>query len=344
MLNGTPFTRAYGLRGGCAGGLPRGRVVEVFGPEASGKTTLALHAVASAQAAGGNAVFVDAEHALDTRYAEQLGCDVDNLVVAQPDTGEQALEVVDTFVRSASVDIVVVDSVAALVPRAELEGEMGDPHMALQARLMSQALRKLTHSLARSNTLILFLNQIRSKVANFGYGPSEVTPGGNALKYYSSVRLDIRRTGSIKGKGDEIVGNKVRVKVAKNKLAPPFRTVEMEIDFGRGISWEGELLDVALEQGIMTRSGAYHKLEGKTVGRSRDIAKQTLREDHELVAQLEAKCRAALFPEEAEAKVEETPKAAEGNTPEGLEAGDESPPPILEDEEIAVEAGKRAEA
>ena len=261
------------------GGLPKGRVVEIYGPEASGKTTLALHAVAAAQAAGGNAVFVDAEHALDTRYASKLGCDVGALVVAQPDTGEQALEVVDTFVRSASVDVVVVDSVAALVPRAELEGEMGDAHMALQARLMSQALRKLTHSLARSNTLIIFLNQIRSKVNTFGYGPNEVTAGGNALKYYSSVRLDIRRIGSVKGKGDEVVGSQVRIKVAKNKLAPPFKTVELEIDFGRGLSWEAELIDVAAKHGIVAKAGAFFKYKDQVIGQGKEAAKRRLRED-----------------------------------------------------------------
>eukprot|EP00898_Chlorokybus_atmophyticus_P007770 jgi/Chlat1/7995/Chrsp7S07753 len=259
------------------GGLPRGRVTEIYGPEASGKTTIALHAVAEAQKQGGTCLFVDVEHALDQNYARALGVNTDELLVSQPDSGEQALDVVDKILRSNSVDAVVVDSVAALVPRAELEGEMGDAHMALQARLMSQALRKLTHSISTSQAACIFLNQIRSKLSTFsGFGgPTEVTAGGNALKFYATVRLDIRRIASLKT-NDKVTGNTVRVKVAKNKLAPPFRQVQFDIEFGRGISQDGELLDIALQEGIITKSGAWYAHEGTNFAQGREKGKQYL--------------------------------------------------------------------
>ena len=271
------------------GGLPKGRVVEIFGPESSGKTTLTLHAIAEAQKAGGTAAFIDAEHALDPVYAKKLGVDIDNLIVSQPDTGEQALEIADTLVRSNAVDILVIDSVAALVPRAEIEGEMGDSHVGLQARLMSQALRKITGSISRSNCLVIFINQIRMKIGVM-YGSPETTTGGNALKFYASVRLDIRRTGQIKDRED-IVGNTTRVKVVKNKVAPPFKQVEFDIMYGEGISKTGELLDIGVKAGLVEKSGAWFSYDSIRIGQGRENAKNWLRENPEMAAKLEASIR-----------------------------------------------------
>jgi recombination protein RecA len=271
------------------GGLPKGRVVEIFGPESSGKTTLTLHAIAEAQKAGGTAAFIDAEHALDPVYAKKLGVDVDNLIVSQPDTGEQALEIADTLVRSNAVDILVIDSVAALVPRAEIEGEMGDTHVGLQARLMSQALRKITGSISRSNCLVIFINQIRMKIGVM-YGSPETTTGGNALKFYASVRLDIRRTGQVKDRED-IVGNATRVKVVKNKVAPPFKQVEFDIMYGEGISKTGELLDIGVKAGLVEKSGAWFSYDSIRIGQGRENAKTWLRENPEMAAKLEASIR-----------------------------------------------------
>ena len=275
------------------GGLPRGRVVEIYGPESSGKTTLTLQAVAECQKVGGTAAFVDAEHALDPVYAKALGVNVDDLLVSQPDTGEQALEITDMLVRSGAVDIVVVDSVAALTPKAEIEGEMGDSHVGLQARLMSQALRKLTANIKRSNTLVIFINQIRMKIGVM-FGNPETTTGGNALKFYSSVRLDIRRTGAIK-KGDEIVGNETRVKVVKNKVSPPFRQAEFEIMYGAGISREGEVIDLGVKQGLIDKSGAWYSCQGERIGQGKENVKQYLRDNPELMQKLEAQIREALL-------------------------------------------------
>jgi recombination protein RecA len=267
------------------GGLPRGRVVEIYGPESSGKTTLALHAVAEAQRAGGVAAFVDAEHALDPIYARKLGVDVDNLVVSQPDTGEQALEITDTLVRSNAVDVLVIDSVAALVPRAEIEGEMGDSHVGLQARLMSQALRKLTGSISKSRCLVIFINQVRMKIGVM-YGNPETTTGGNALKFYASVRLDIRRTGQIKDR-DEIIGNTTRVKVVKNKLAPPFKQVEFDIMYGEGVSKLGEVLDLGVKAGLVEKSGAWFSYDSIRIGQGRENAKAYLKENPEIATRIE---------------------------------------------------------
>ncbi|MEC8280664.1 MAG: recombinase RecA, partial [Pseudomonadota bacterium] len=253
------------------GGLPRGRIVEIYGPESSGKTTLALHVVAEAQKTGGTCAFVDAEHALDPSYARKLGVDIDELLISQPDAGEQALEIADTLVRSGAIDVLVIDSVAALVPKAELEGEMGDSHVGLQARLMSQALRKLTSSIAKSNCLVIFINQIRLKIGVM-FGSPETTTGGNALKFYASVRLDIRRIGAIKDR-DEVVGNQTRVKVVKNKMAPPFRVVEFDIMYGEGISKMGEVLDLGVNAGIVEKSGAWFSYDGQRVGQGRENAK-----------------------------------------------------------------------
>ncbi|MGL5839828.1 MAG: recombinase RecA [Sphingorhabdus sp.] len=272
------------------GGLPKGRVVEIFGPESSGKTTLTLHAIAEAQKLGGTAAFIDAEHALDPVYAKKLGVDIDNLIVSQPDTGEQALEIADTLVRSNAVDILVIDSVAALVPRAEIEGEMGDSHVGLQARLMSQALRKITGSISRSNCMVIFINQIRMKIGVM-YGSPETTTGGNALKFYASVRLDIRRTGQIKDKED-IVGNATRVKVVKNKVAPPFKQVEFDIMYGEGISKTGELLDIGVKAGLVEKSGAWFSYDSTRIGQGRENAKTWLRENPDHAARLEAAIRA----------------------------------------------------
>ncbi|HYM19125.1 MAG TPA: recombinase RecA [Micropepsaceae bacterium] len=273
------------------GGLPRGRVVEIYGPESSGKTTLALHAVAEVQKKGGVAAYVDAEHALDPGYAKKLGVDIDELLISQPDTGEQALEITDTLVRSGGVDIVVVDSVAALTPKAELEGEMGDQLPGLQARLMSQALRKLTGSISKSNTIVLFINQIRMKIGIM-FGNPETTTGGNALKFYASVRLDIRRIGAIKDR-DEVIGNQTRVKVVKNKVAPPFRQVEFDIMYGHGISKSGELLDLGCKAGVVEKSGAWFSYDGERIGQGRENAKQYLEANKDAAAKIEAAIRAS---------------------------------------------------
>jgi recombination protein RecA len=271
------------------GGLPRGRIIEIYGPESSGKTTLALHAIAEAQKIGGTAAFVDAEHALDPVYARKLGVDIDELIVSQPDTGEQALEIVDTLVRSNAVDVLVIDSVAALVPRAEIEGEMGDSHVGLQARLMSQALRKLTGSISRSRCTVIFINQVRMKIGVM-YGNPETTTGGNALKFYASVRLDIRRTGQIKDR-EEIVGNATRVKVVKNKVAPPFKQVEFDIMYGEGISKIGEILDLGVKAGIVEKAGAWFSYDSVRIGQGRENAKTFLKENPELCAKLESAIR-----------------------------------------------------
>ena len=271
------------------GGLPRGRIVEIYGPESSGKTTLALHAIAEAQRAGGTAAFVDAEHALDPVYAKKLGVDIDELIVSQPDTGEQALEITDTLIRSNAIDVLVVDSVAALVPRAEIEGEMGDSHVGLQARLMSQALRKITGSISRSRTLVIFINQLRMKIGVM-YGNPETTTGGNALKFYASVRLDIRRTGQIKDR-DDIVGNTTRVKVVKNKVAPPFKQVEFDIMYGEGISKVGEILDLGVKAGVVEKSGAWFSYDSVRIGQGRENSKTYLRENPEMTAKLERAIR-----------------------------------------------------
>jgi recombination protein RecA len=271
------------------GGLPRGRIIEIYGPESSGKTTLALHAIAEAQRRGGTCAFIDAEHALDPTYARKLGVDVDNLLISQPDAGEQALEIADTLVRSGAVDVLVVDSVAALVPRAELEGEMGDSHMGLHARLMSQALRKITGSVSRSNSMLIFLNQIRMKIGVM-FGNPETTTGGNALKFYASLRLEIRRIGQIKER-DEVVGNQTRVKVVKNKLAPPFRQVEFDIMYGEGISKVGELLDLGVKAAIVEKSGAWFSYDSQRIGQGRENAKQFLRDHRSLADAIEAKVR-----------------------------------------------------
>jgi recombination protein RecA len=272
------------------GGLPRGRIVEIYGPESSGKTTLALHAIAEAQKNGGTAAFVDAEHALDPAYAKKLGVNIDELIVSQPDTGEQALEITDTLVRSNAIDVLVIDSVAALVPRAEIEGEMGDSHVGLQARLMSQALRKITGSISRSRTLVIFINQIRMKIGVM-YGNPETTTGGNALKFYASVRLDIRRTGQIKDR-DDIVGNTTRVKVVKNKVAPPFKQVEFDIMYGEGVSKVGEILDLGVKAGIVEKSGAWFSYDSVRIGQGRENAKTYLRENPEVCDRLEKAIRA----------------------------------------------------
>jgi recombination protein RecA len=274
------------------GGVPRGRVTEVYGPESSGKTTLALHLIASGQKAGGIAAFIDAEHALDAEYARKLGVDVDNLLVSQPDTGEQALEIADTLVRSGAIDVIVVDSVAALVPRAEIEGEMGDSHMGLQARLMSQALRKLTGSINRSMTSIVFINQIREKIGVM-FGNPETTTGGRALKFYASLRLDIRRIASII-EGDRIVGNKTRVKVVKNKMAPPFRQAEFDIMFNQGISSEGAVIDMAVDENMIEKSGAWYSYKDEKLGQGRENAKRFLQDNPDLMKEIEKLLREKL--------------------------------------------------
>ena len=273
------------------GGLPRGRVVEIYGPESSGKTTLTLQVIAEMQKLGGTAAFIDAEHALDPQYAQKLGVNVNELLVSQPDNGEQALEIADMLVRSGSVDVVVVDSVAALTPKAEIEGEMGDSHMGLQARLMSQALRKLTANIKRSNTLVIFINQIRMKIGVM-FGNPETTTGGNALKFYASVRLDIRRTGSIKS-GEEVVGNETKVKVVKNKVAPPFKTAEFDILYGEGISREGEIVELGVTHKIVEKSGAWYAYKGDKIGQGKDNARQYLKDNPEIAREIEARIRAA---------------------------------------------------
>jgi recombination protein RecA len=276
------------------GGLPRGRVVEIYGPESSGKTTLTLQVIAEAQRLGGTAAFVDAEHALDPGYAEKLGVNVTDLLVSQPDTGEQALEITDMLVRSGAVDVVVVDSVAALTPKAEIEGEMGDSHMGLQARLMSQALRKLTGNIKRSNTIVIFINQIRMKIGVM-FGNPETTTGGNALKFYASVRLDIRRIGAIKN-GDEVVGNQTRVKVVKNKVAPPFREAEFEIMYGAGISRNGEIVDMGVAHNFIEKSGSWYAYNGERIGQGKENAKLYLQTHPEIAKDIEAKLREKLIP------------------------------------------------
>jgi len=279
------------------GGIPRGRVIEIFGPESSGKTTLTLAIIASAQSHGGTAAFVDAEHALDPVYAEKLGVKVNDLLVSQPDTGEQALEITDMLVRSGAVDVVVVDSVAALTPKAEIEGEMGDQHMGLQARLMSQALRKLTGNIKRSNTIVIFINQIRMKIGVM-FGNPETTTGGNALKFYSSVRLDIRRIGAIKS-GEEVTGSLTRVKVVKNKVAPPFREAEFEIMYGTGISKEGELIELGVLHNLIEKSGSWYSYKGERIGQGKDNARSFLQQHPEVAKDIEAQVRAKLIPEKA---------------------------------------------
>lgn len=268
------------------GGLPRGRVIEIYGPESSGKTTLALHVLAEAQKLGGTCAFVDAEHALDPSYAAKLGVDVNELLISQPDAGEQALEIVDTLVRSSAIDVLVIDSVAALVPRAELEGEMGDSHMGLQARLMSQALRKLTSTISKSNTIVIFINQLRMKIGVM-FGNPETTTGGNALKFYSSIRIDIRRIGAIKER-DEIVGNQTRIKVVKNKMAPPFRIVEFDIMYGQGISKMGEILDLGVKADVVEKSGSWYAYKGEKLGQGRNKSKEFLKENPKIAHEIES--------------------------------------------------------
>ncbi|HSP00539.1 MAG TPA: recombinase RecA [Thioalkalivibrio sp.] len=289
------------------GGLPRGRVVEIYGPESSGKTTLTLQVIAQCQKLGGTAAFVDAEHALDPGYAEKLGVNVDDLLVSQPDTGEQALEITDMLVRSGAVDVVVVDSVAALTPKAEIEGEMGDTHVGLQARLMSQALRKLTANIKRSNTMVIFINQIRMKIGVM-FGNPETTTGGNALKFYASVRLDIRRIGAIK-KGDEVIGNETRVKVVKNKVAPPFKQAEFEILYGEGISLLGEIIDMGVKDGLVDKSGAWYSYKGERIGQGKDNARTFLREHPEMADDIERQLREKYLPKRGAAKADETDEA-----------------------------------
>ena len=277
------------------GGLPKGRVIEIYGPESSGKTTLALQVVAQCQKAGGTAAFVDAEHALDPQYAEKLGVNLDDLLVSQPDTGEQSLEITDMLVRSAAVDIIVVDSVAALTPKAEIEGEMGDHHVGLQARLMSQALRKLTGSISRSNAMVIFINQIRMKIGVM-FGNPETTTGGNALKFYSSVRMDIRRIGAIK-RGDEVIGNETRVKVVKNKVAPPFKQCEFEILYGEGTSREGELIDLGVKLGFIDKAGAWYSYKEERIGQGKDNVRKYLKEHPEMADEIDQRIRAELLPD-----------------------------------------------
>jgi recombination protein RecA len=276
------------------GGLPRGRVIEIYGPESSGKTTLALQVVAEAQKAGGSAAFIDAEHALDPSYAGKLGVNIDELLVSQPDTGEQALEITDMLVRSGAVDVVVIDSVAALTPKAEIEGDMGDSHMGLQARLMSQALRKLTGNIKRSNTMVIFINQIRMKIGVM-FGNPETTTGGNALKFYASVRLDIRRIGAIK-RGDEVIGNETRVKVVKNKVAAPFKQCEFEILYGEGSSREGELIDLGVKNGLVEKAGAWYSYNEERIGQGKDNVRLFLKEHPEMAAEIDQRLRAVLLP------------------------------------------------
>ena len=287
------------------GGLPRGRVVEIYGPESSGKTTMTLEVVANAQRAGGTAAFIDAEHALDPNYAEKIGVNVDELLVSQPDTGEQALEIADMIVRSGAVDVVVIDSVAALTPKAELEGDMGDSHVGLQARLMSQALRKLTSNIKRSNTLVIFINQIRLKIGVM-FGSPETTSGGNALKFYASVRLDIRRIGALK-RGDEVVGNETRVKVVKNKVAPPFKKVEFDILYGEGVSREGELIDIGVANDVVNKSGAWYSYNGERIGQGRDNVRQFLKENPDIAKEIDTVLRAKLMPEKKTSEAEAEP-------------------------------------
>ena len=291
------------------GGLPRGRVVEIYGPESSGKTTLALHVVAEAQKQGGTCAFVDAEHALDPAYAKKLGVELDDLLISQPDAGEQALEIADTLVRSGAVDVLVIDSVAALVPRAELEGEMGDSHVGLHARLMSQALRKLTGSISRSRCMVIFINQIRMKIGVM-FGSPETTTGGNALKFYSSVRMDIRRIGAIK-KGDEVIGNQTRVKVVKNKVSPPFKMAEFEILYGGGISREGEIIDLGVQHGIVDKAGSWYSYGDDRIGQGKENVREFLKANPEVASEIETKIRVKLLPSSAVAPVAEAAELKE---------------------------------
>ena len=286
------------------GGLPKGRIIEIFGPESSGKTTLTLHAIAEAQKLGGTCAFIDAEHALDPVYAKKLGVNIDDLIISQPDTGEQALEIADTLVRSGAIDMLVIDSVAALVPKAEIDGEMGDSHMGLQARLMSQALRKLTASTSRTNCTIIFINQIRMKIGVM-FGNPETTTGGNALKFYASIRIDIRRIGSIKDK-DEVVGNQTRVKVVKNKVSPPFKMVEFDIIYGRGISREGELIDLGVKNDFVEKSGAWFSYGDTRIGQGRENAKQYMQDNPDVANELEEKIKNRLISPDSGLKEEET--------------------------------------
>jgi recombination protein RecA len=274
------------------GGIPRGRITEIYGPESSGKTTLALHVVAEAQKTGGYAAFIDAEHAMDPEYAKKLGVDIDNLLISQPDTGEQALDITETLVRSGALDVIVIDSVAALVPKAELDGDMGDTHVGLQARLMSQALRKLTGTVSKSKTSVVFINQIRHKIGVM-FGSPETTTGGNALKFYSSIRLDIRRIGQIK-EGDQIVGNRTRVKVVKNKIAPPFKNTEFDIMYGEGISYEGDLLDLAAQADIVNKTGAWYSFNSEKIGQGRENTKRFLKENEKVKKEIETGVKAFL--------------------------------------------------
>ncbi len=301
------------------GGLPRGRVVEIYGPESSGKTTLTLHVVSEMQKLGGTCAFVDAEHALDPVYAAKLGVDVDELLVSQPDTGEQALEITDMLVRSAAVDVIVIDSVAALTPKAEIEGDMGDSHMGLQARLMSQALRKLTANIKKSNTMVIFINQLRMKIGVM-FGNPETTTGGNALKFYASVRLDIRRIGAIK-KGDEILGNETRVKVVKNKVAPPFKQVVFDLLYGEGISREGEIIDLGVKCDIVDKAGAWYSYNGDRIGQGKDNVRNYLKEHPEMAQEIEAKVRTIMLPTDMpeEEIAEEKAKAKEVKPEKGAE-------------------------
>ena len=303
------------------GGLPKGRIIEIYGPESSGKTTVALHAVAEVQKRGGIAGFIDAEHALDPVYAKNIGVDIDNLYISQPDCGEQALEIAETMVRSGAVDIVIVDSVAALVPKAEIDGDMGDSHVGLQARLMSQALRKLTSIVSKSNCIVIFINQLREKIGVM-FGNPETTTGGRALKFYSSVRLDVRRVEALK-QGGEVVGNHTRVKIVKNKVAPPFKEAEFDIMFGQGISKEGDILDLATDAGIINKSGAWYAYNGEKIGQGRENAKNYLKENPLICEEGEAKERAKYSPEEDEAAEQPDEKSAgktTGRTPEELSA------------------------
>jgi recombination protein RecA len=290
------------------GGMPRGRVVEIYGPESSGKTTLALHVVAETQKLGGTAAFIDAEHALDPQYAERVGVNVEELLVSQPDTGEQALEITDMLVRSGALDVVVIDSVAALTPKAEIEGEMGDTHVGLQARLMSQALRKLTGNIKRSNTLVVFINQIRMKIGVM-FGSPETTTGGNALKFYSSLRLDIRRIGSLK-RGDEVIGNETRVKVVKNKVAPPFKQANFDILYNEGVSRESELIELGVEHDLMEKTGAWYSYKGDRLGQGKDNVRQFLKENPDLAAALESEIRAVTIPKKKDVKTVEADEAS----------------------------------
>ena len=290
------------------GGLPRGRVIEIYGPEASGKTTLALHVIAEAQRRGGNVAFIDAEHALDTAYAERLGVDVDNLLISQPDFGEQALEIAEILIRSGGIDVVVIDSVAALVPRAEIDGNVGDQHVGLQARLMSHAMRKFTGVLSRTNTVLIFINQIRMKIGVM-FGNPETTTGGNALKFYSSIRIDIRKTTQIK-EGQDVIGNLTKVKIVKNKVAPPFKQAEFDIVYGEGISRTGDLLDLGVAQGLVDKSGAWYSYQDERIGQGRENAKKFLKEHPEMMAEIERKLRLALgMPVEGETPPAEPPAA-----------------------------------